>query len=132
MKKEIPVVAAMIQKEERVLIAKRIRNPKKWEFPGGKVETGEGKKAALIREIEEELAVKIEVGDHIGQSQILTGENEIVMDLFACIVVDGVLQNKEHEILEWILPCNLRDWDWAPADIPLLPLVEAYFGVKND
>ena len=130
--KKIPVVAAMIQKDKKILIAKRIKPPVGWEFPGGKIEDGESKVDALIREIQEELAIRIQVGKHIGQSEVLTNDKKIIMDLFACIVLDGVPQNKEHEMLKWIDPSRLRLWDWAPADIPLLSQVEAYFGVKND
>ena len=62
MSKKIDVVAAMIQKGDQILIAKRVSPPKSWEFPGGKVEEGESKEQALIREIREELSVQIQVG----------------------------------------------------------------------
>jgi 8-oxo-dGTP diphosphatase len=131
MSEKIDVVAAMIQKGDQILIAKRCSPPKAWEFPGGKVEKGEGKAQALIREIKEELAVQIKVGQHIGQSDVLVGTTQIVMDLFACSLLEGEPQNLEHEALKWIKPTQLNGWDWAPADIPLLPLVEEYFGAKD-
>ena len=135
MRLKIPVVAAMIQKNDRILIAKKTSPSISWEFPGGKIEIGESKEEALKREIMEELAVQIEVGEHIGQSNVFVGEKEIVMDLFACVFSEHFsekdLQKIEHEQLEWIKPSDLRRWAWAPADIPLLPIVEAYFGVKQ-
>lgn len=131
MSKKIDVVAAMIQKGEQILIAKRVSPPKAWEFPGGKVEEGESKEQALIREIQEELAVQIHVGQHIGQSDVRVGTRRIVMDLFVCYLLEGEPKNLEHEALKWIKPTELSGWDWAPADIPLLPLVEEYFGVKD-
>ena len=131
MSEKIDVVAAMIQKGDQILIAKRCSPPKAWEFPGGKVEKGEGKAQALIREIKEELAVQIKVGQHIGQSDVLVGTTQIVMDLFACSLLEGEPQNLEHEALKWIKSTQLKGWDWAPADIPLLPLVEEYFGAKD-
>ena len=53
------------------------------------------------------------------------------MDLFVCYLLEGEPKNLEHEVLKWIKPTELSGWDWAPADIPLLPLVEEYFGVKD-
>ncbi len=132
MMKKIPVVAAMIQKEHQILIAKRKIPPIGWEFPGGKVEDGESKKEALVREIKEELAIQIQVGEQVGQSNVLVENKRIIMDLFSCVLLEGEPQNMEHEKLEWIQPSSLRNWEWAPADIPLLPLIEAYFGIEND
>ena len=100
----IEVACAVVFIEGKVLIAKRGpgRDEGCWEFPGGKVEKGEGKAQALIREIKEELAVQIKVGQHIGQSNVLVGTTQIVMDLFACSLLEGDPQNLEHEALKWI------------------------------
>ena len=126
---EIPVVAAMIQREREILIAQKKCPSFKWEFPGGKIEKGESKKQALIREIFEELGVSIQVGLHIGQSAVVIGKRRIRMDLFACRLLDGEEPtNIEHKQLQWIDPLQVEQWAWAPADIPLLPLVRNYFG----
>ena len=129
----IPVVAALIVRGERILIAKRRSLPFGWEFPGGKVEANESLEEALVREIKEELSVTIRVGDHIGQSTVLVAQDrQVVMDLFVCELIVGEPNNQEHEELRWIVPQELRNWEWAPADIPLLPQIETFFGVRYE
>ena len=92
----------------------------KWEFPGGKVEAGETSQQALIREIQEELAVKIEVGELIDTIEYDYPTFHLSMDCFRCVVVDGEIILKEAEAARWLDKDELYNVDWLPADIALI------------
>ena len=92
----------------------------KWEFPGGKLEAGETSQQALIREIQEELAVKIEVGELIDTIEYDYPTFHLSMDCFLCVVVDGEIILKEAEAAKWLGIDELYSVDWLPADIALI------------
>lgn len=92
----------------------------KWEFPGGKLEAGETSQQALIREIQEELAVKIEVGELIDTIEYDYPTFHLSMDCFLCVVVDGEIILKEAEAARWLDKDELYSVDWLPADIALI------------
>ena len=92
----------------------------KWEFPGGKLEVGETSQQALIREIQEELAVKIEVGELIDTIEYDYPTFHLSMDCFLCVVVDGEIILKEAEAARWLDKDELYNVDWLPADIALI------------
>lgn len=92
----------------------------KWEFPGGKLEAGETSQQALIREIQEELAVKIEVGELIDTIEYDYPTFHLSMDCFLCVVVDGEIILKEAEAAKWLDKYELYSVDWLPADIALI------------
>ena len=92
----------------------------KWEFPGGKVESGETPQQALIREIQEELDVKIEVGELIDTIEYDYPTFHLSMDCFWCIVVDGEIILKEAEAARWLYKDELYSVDWLPADIAII------------
>ena len=92
----------------------------KWEFPGGKLEAGETSQQALIREIQEELAVKIEVGELIDTIEYDYATFHLSMDCFRCVVVDGEIILKEAEAARWLGKDELYSVDWLPADIALI------------
>ena len=92
----------------------------KWEFPGGKLEAGETSQQALIREIQEELAVKIEVGELIDTIEYDYPTFHLSMDCFLCVVVDGEIILKEAEAARWLGKYELYSVDWLPADIALI------------
>lgn len=98
-----------------------------WEFPGGKVEKGESKREALIRELQEELSIHVSVGKFVAQSSVVVGQKRIVMDLFHGVIISGELQLNEHIDGRWISSDEIGDFRWAPADIPLLDFVRAHF-----
>ncbi|MCM1027829.1 MAG: (deoxy)nucleoside triphosphate pyrophosphohydrolase [Roseburia sp.] len=88
----------------------------RWEFPGGKLEVGETSQQALIREIWEELAVKIEVGERIDTIEYDYPAFHLSMDCFWCIVAEGEIVLKEAEAGRWL---GREEWysvDWLPAD----------------
>ena len=92
----------------------------KWEFPGGKLEVGETSQQALIREIQEELAVKIEVGELIDTIEYDYPTFHLSMDCFRCVVADGEIILKEAEAARWLDKYELYSVDWLPADIALI------------
>ena len=92
----------------------------KWEFPGGKLEVGETSQQALIREIQEELDVKIEVGELIDTIEYDYPTFHLSMDCFLCVVVDGEIILKEAEAAKWLGIDELYSVDWLPADIVLI------------
>ena len=92
----------------------------KWEFPGGKLEAGETSQQALIREIQEELDVKIEVGELIDTIEYDYPTFHLSMDCFLCVVVDGEIILKEAEAAKWLDKYELYSVDWLPADIALI------------
>ena len=92
----------------------------KWEFPGGKLEAGEISQQALIREIQEELDVKIEVGELIDTIEYDYPNFHLSMDCFLCVVVDGEIILKEAEAARWLDKDELYSVDWLPADIALI------------
>lgn len=91
-----------------------------WEFPGGKIEVGETSQQALIREIQEELNVKIEVGELIDTIEYDYPTFHLSMDCFWSVVVDGEIILKEAEAAKWLEKDELYSVDWLPADIVLI------------
>ena len=96
----------------------------KWEFPGGKIEAGETSQQALIREIQEELDVKIEVGELIDTIEYDYPTFHLSMDCFRCVVVDGEIILKEAEAARWLDKDELYSVDWLPADIALIEKIQ--------
>ena len=100
-----------------------------WEFPGGKVELEESKTEALAREILEEMRLVIRVGERIATSEVQVGKRCIQMDLLIGNWVSGNLELIEHLDGRWITKDQLYEFDWAPADIPLLDSVYNFFSM---
>lgn len=95
-----------------------------WEFPGGKIEVGETPKQALIREIKEELTVKIKVGELINTIEYDYPTFHLSMDCFWCVVVDGEIILKEAEAAKWLNKDELYGVAWLPADITLIKKIQ--------
>ena len=119
----LPVVAAALVRDGRVLAARRSRPLELaggWEFPGGKVEAGETEAAALARELEEELAVGIRVGARLGEAT----DGRIRLVLYAAVVLDGEPQpDADHDEARWLTLDELDEVGWLPIDRDLLPLI---------
>lgn len=129
--RQIAVVGAVIVRDGHVMAAQR-GGPGPlsglWEFPGGKIESGETARAALEREIAEELQCVIEVGDQITTTIYAYDFAEITLTTFFCALVDGEPTLTEHTAVRWIRPEDLNTLEWAPADVPAVALVKATIG----
>ena len=95
-----------------------------WEFPGGKIEAGESPEAALKREIREELAAEIKVGEKIGTIEYDYPAFHLSMQCFVCEVLSGKLELLEHENAAWLTAETLRTVKWLPADVTILDKIE--------
>lgn len=120
--KTIKVVAAIIVDKERIFATQRGYGEFKggWEFPGGKVEEGETPKAALMREILEELDTQIEVGELFYTVEYDYPKFHLSMQCFLCKIASGTLTLKEHEAAKWLTIETLETVDWLPADIEVV------------
>ena len=128
--KTIRVVAAVIRSKDKIFATARGYGEFKgqWEFPGGKIESGETPQEALVREIQEELDVKIEVGDLIDTIEYDYSSFHLSMDCFWCNVTEGEITLKEAEDARWLSKDELYSVDWLPADMELTEKLEGVFG----
>lgn len=119
----VDVVAALIRDGERFLICKRPAHKARalmWEFPGGKVEAGESPRDALIRECMEELDITLDVGGLYMQVTHEYPDIQIRLSLYEAVIASGELCSKEHEALCWILPREIPDYEFCPADVDII------------
>ena len=128
--KTVRVVAAVIRSEDKIFATARGYGEFKgqWEFPGGKIESGETPQEALVREIQEELDVKIEIGDLIDTIEYDYPSFHLSMDCFWCNVTEGEITLKEAEDARWLSKDELYSVDWLPADMELTEKLEGVFG----
>lgn len=117
--KEIKVVAAIIQKENKILATKRgyCEFINMWEFPGGKIESGETKEQALVREIKEELNIEINVDKFAIDIEYQYPNFYLFMSCFMCSIKEGSIELLEHNDGKWITKEELNTLNWLPADI---------------
>ena len=120
MKKTIEVVAAVIQKDDKILATQRGYGEFKdgWEFPGGKIESGEDHTSALVREIKEELAADITVGEHLITVEYEYDNFNLTMHCYLCQLTSEITL-LEHEASQWLTKDTLYSVDWLPADVPV-------------
>ena len=125
--KTIRVVAAVIRDKEKIFATARGYGEFKgqWEFPGGKVELGETPQEALKREIKEELATEIEVGELIHTIEYDYPTFHLSMDCFWCSIREGKLILLEAEDAKWLTKDLLRSVQWLPADLELINIIES-------
>ena len=123
--KSVEVVAAIIINNERVLCLQRGENrlayiSKKYEFPGGKIENGETKEQALLREILEELKVEIEVKEPFLTVSHQYPDFHLTMHSFICTCENPHITLTEHIDFKWLTKIELERLDWAEADVPIV------------
>ena len=123
----INVVAALIYKDDKVLIAKRSTGDEnvfgKWEFPGGKVEIGESDEEAIEREIKEEFELKIKAKEFLINNIHEYPTKTVNLKLYKCEYISGNFKLHDHSEYIWIDENKLLDYDLAKADIPLAEYV---------
>ena len=132
--KTIEVVAAIIQKCNKIFATQRGYGEWKdyWEYPGGKVEPGEGLEQALVREIREELDTEINVDKFLTTIEWDYPAFHLRMHCFMCSLLTEALHLNEHEDARWLSAANLGSVKWLPADEILLPLVENEINPDRD
>lgn len=138
MRKQINVVGAVIVLDGAVLCAQRGSGgslPGLWEFPGGKVEPGETPRAALEREIIEELECVVEVGEQLTTTMYPYDFGDVTLTTYWCEMVSGTPRLTEHAKVVWLAPSELEKLEWAPADIPAVRIIatpRAAAGLRAD
>jgi len=124
--KTIEVVAAIIQKGDRIFATQRGYGPWKdwWEFPGGKIEPGESQEDALRREIREELSADISIDKFLCTVEYNYPEFHLTMHCFICSMQGDSLHLNEHEAAKWLEIGQLDSVKWLPADKDLVKKVK--------
>ena len=124
------VVAALIWDRDKFMICQRPAHKARgllWKFVGGKVEPGETKEQALIRECQEELAITLSVGDAfmdvVHEYQDLT----VHLTLFNAVILEGIPQKLEHNDIKWITPSEISNYEFCPADVEILKKITEVF-----
>mgnify|MGYP006132938067 FL=1 len=128
MKMVLVSAVALIDVDGRVLLAQRPEGKSMaglWEFPGGKVETGETPEAALIRELHEELGIDTWASclAPLTFASHSYDEFHLMMPLFACRKWEGTPQPREGQVLKWVKPNDMRNYPMPEADIPLIAIL---------
>ena len=124
------VVAALIWQGEKFMICQRPAHKARgllWDFVGGKVESGETKEQALIRECREELAVTVSVGEIFMDVTHEYPDLTVHLTLFHAVIADGEPQMLEHNDLRWITPRDIPDYEFCPADVEILDTIKARY-----
>ena len=119
----VEVVAALIWDNDKFMICQRPANkarPLLWEFVGGKVEPGESREDALIRECREELAVGLTVEDVFMDVTHVYPDITVHLTLFHAAIAEGEPQKLEHCDLRWITPAETENFEFCPADVEIL------------
>jgi 8-oxo-dGTP diphosphatase len=121
-RKQLLVVAALIEREGRVLLSQRRADqalPLHWEFPGGKVEPGESPSQALVREIQEELACSIDVGAIVDVVFHAYEDFDLIMPVYRATISAGEPRAQQVAAVAWVERSQLPNLKLPPADIPL-------------
>ena len=123
----VEVVAALIWKNNKFMICQRPAYKTRgllWEFVGGKVEPGETKEQALIRECREELAVTLSAGDVFMDVIHEYPDLTVHLTLFNATIAEGEPQRIEHNDIRWITPSEMTNYDFCPADEEILKQIK--------
>ena len=126
--KTIQVVAAIIKEDNKILATQRGYGEFQggWEFPGGKIELGETKEEALIREIREELDTEVIVEELFDTVEYDYSNFHLSMDCFICSIKTGNFVLKEHQEARWLTKETLDSVEWLPADQGLIEKLKGY------
>ena len=125
----IEVVAALIWQGDKFLICQRPANKARallWEFVGGKVEKGETKQSALIRECKEELDVTLSVGEEFMAVTHTYPDVTVNLTLFNASILEGEPKMLEHNDMKWISPQEIPLYEFCPADVEILRKIQEF------
>ena len=122
----VEIAVAVVEQDDRFLIGQRPAGAALagfWEFPGGKVETGETPEATLVRELGEEIGVTTSEAclAPLTFASHAYPDFHLLMPLYVCRRWSGVPEPREGQALKWVMPVKLRDYPMPPADLPLIP-----------
>jgi 8-oxo-dGTP diphosphatase len=121
----IRVACAIIFYNEKILVTQRgpaMKQPCKWEFPGGKVEVGETDEACILRELLEELHISVVLSGKLRECFYDYGDFQIVLVPFTANFNSGAITLTEHMNYAWLSPDELKKLDWAPADVEVMEM----------
>ena len=124
------VVAALIWEGSRFMICQRPAHKARgllWEFVGGKVEHGETKEQALVRECREELAVTVSVGSSFAEVTHEYPDLTVHLTLFHAAIAEGIPQMREHNDIRWIMVDEIDQFAFCPADEEILKRLKQTF-----
>jgi 8-oxo-dGTP diphosphatase len=122
------VTAAILFIDGKVLIAQRgagDRLANKWEFPGGKVEAGETPEECLTREMFEEFCLRVSVKEFLGESVYHYDHGSIKLIAYRTVYESGTLSLQVHADYAWVAVDQLADYDFAPADLPFVFMLQS-------
>ena len=128
MKITLVSAVALIDKDGRILLAQRPKGKPMaglWEFPGGKIESGETPEVALVRELKEELGIDTWKSclAPVAFASHAYDDFHLLMPLFACRKWEGVPRPRENQVLKWVGKQDLRSYEMPAADVPLIPIL---------
>ena len=124
------VVAALIWDKDKFMICQRPTHKARgllWEFVGGKVEPGETKEQALIRECQEELAVTLSIGDVFMDVVHEYPDLTVHLTLFNAAILEGIPKKLKHNDIKWITPSEISNYEFCPADVEILKKITEGF-----
>lgn len=127
MKRNIKVAGAAIQKDGKIFCGQRPDGKVLggfWELPGGKLEKGETFKEALIREIDEELGVKIKIGEFVGEVVHQYDYVNIEFRVYMATIISGEIKLFEHQDSKWLKPEELESLNWPPATVGIIKMLK--------
>ena len=116
------VTAAVIRKNDSVLLARRAPGESLagfWEFPGGKLRSGEALADCLERELLEELHIKTTIGQEVARSRYTYEKGEITLVALSAAIISGTITLTVHDKVEWVPVAKLLSFKLSPADIPI-------------
>ncbi|MBE0503529.1 MAG: (deoxy)nucleoside triphosphate pyrophosphohydrolase [Desulfuromonadales bacterium] len=117
------VACALIEKDGLLLAAQRsavMSLPLKWEFPGGKIEVGESPEECLHRELQEEMAVSVVIGQALLPRTHHYPDFTVTLYPFVCQLATTEIVLREHAAMRWLAPAEIMTLDWAAADLPVI------------
>ena len=130
-RKHVHVACAIIEQDGLVLCALRSASmnlPLRWEFPGGKIEPGEGREECLRRELVEEMGVHIAVGRALTPATHHYPTFTVTLYPYVCTVLSGEITLHEHSEVRWLTAERMHELEWADADIPVIAEYQSQVG----